>query len=91
MLELCPQEVADVEIQSLLCEGASFIIGNVDRDWCELWQLACQSQEGDLGPPESVFCNCHGHRPHASPPATTATLLIQTPITRQTVAHSLAE
>ena len=41
MLELRSQEVADVEVQSLLSEGASFIIGNADRHECELWQLAC--------------------------------------------------
>ena len=41
MLEFRSQEVADVELQGLLSEGASFIVGNADRHECELWQLAC--------------------------------------------------
>jgi hypothetical protein len=41
MLEFRPQEVADVELQSLLNEGACFIIGNADWHECELWQLVC--------------------------------------------------
>ena len=41
MLEFSPQEVADVEVQSLLNQGASLIVGNADWHECELWQLAC--------------------------------------------------
>ena len=76
MSELSPKEVANVEVQSLFNQRALLIFGNADWHGCELCWLARWSQEGNLRPLESVLCNCHGHRPHAGPPANTTTLSI---------------
>ena len=71
MLEFGPQEVANVKVQGLLNHRAPLIFGIEDWHECELCWLARE----DL-PPASVFCNCHGHRPHDSSPTNTTTLSI---------------